>query len=53
MRVERAAKWFIDEVKVSGLIFCQSVLTLRLVHCAICIILTRRNENSKVPEKVL
>ena len=40
-RVERAAKRLINEVKVSGLVFCHSVLTLRLVHCAICIIFYR------------
>ena len=51
-RVERAAKWLVDEVKVSGLIFCQSMYILLLVHCMICIFLTGCNENGEVPKKV-
>ena len=52
-RVERAAKRLVDEVKVSGHVFCQKVHILLLVHCAICIILAGRNENGEVPKKVL
>ena len=52
-RVERAAKRLVDEVKVSGLVFCQNVYILLLVLYAICIILAGCNENGEVPEKVL
>ena len=52
-RVERVAKRLIDEVKVSGLVFCQNVHILLFVHCAICIILAGRDENGEVPKKVL
>ena len=52
-RVERVAKRLIDEVKVSGLVFCQNVHILLFVHCAICIILAGRDENCEVPKKVL
>ena len=52
-RVERAAKWLVDEVKVSGLVFYQNVYILLLIHYAIHIILARRNENGEVPKKVL
>jgi len=50
-RLERAAKRLVDEVKVSGLIFCQNVYILLLVHCAICIIFAGRNENGEVSKK--
>jgi len=52
-RVERAAKWLVDEVKVSGLVFCQSMYTLLLVHYMTCIFLAGCNVNGKVPKKVL
>ena len=53
VRVERAAKQLVEEVKVSGLVFCQNVYILLLVRCAIRIILVGRNENGEVPKKVL
>jgi len=52
-RVERAAKRLIDEVKVSGLVFCQNVYILLFVHFTIRIILAGRNEDGEVPKKVL
>ena len=52
-RVERAAKWLVDEVKVSGFIFCWSMYILLLVHCAICILVAGCNENGEVSKKVL
>ena len=51
--VERAAKRLVDEVKVSGLMFCWSMYILLLVHCVICIFLVGCNENGEVPKKVL
>ena len=53
VRVERAAKRLVDEVKVSGLVFCWCMYTLLLVHCVIRILLAGCNENSEVPKKVL
>ena len=52
-RVECAAKRLIDEVMVSGLVFCWSMYILLLVHCAKCIFLIGCNENGEVPIKVL
>jgi hypothetical protein len=52
-RVERAVKRLVDEVKVSGLVFCQSTYMLLLVHCMTCIFLAGRNENDEVSKKVL
>ena len=52
-RVERAAKRLVDEVKVSGLVFCQNVHILLFVHFTICIIPAGRNKNGEVPKKVL
>ena len=52
-RVEHAAKRLVDEVKVSGLVFCQSMYILLLVHCVICVFLAGCNENGEVPKKVL
>ena len=52
-RVERAAKWLVDEVKVSGLMFCWSMYILLLVHCVICIFLAGCNENGEVPKNEL
>ena len=52
-RVERAAKRLVDEVKVSGLVFCQNMCVLLLVHCMTCIFLVGCNENGEVPEEVL
>ena len=52
-RVEHAAKRLIEEVKVSGLVFCQNVYILLFVRCAIRIILAGCNENGEVPKKVL
>ena len=37
--MERAAKRLVEEVKVSGLVFCQNVYILLFVRCAIRIIL--------------
>ena len=52
-RVERAAKRLVDEVKVSGLVFCQNMYILLFVYFIIRIILVGRNENGEVPKKVL
>jgi len=52
-RVERAAKRLVDEVKVSGLVICQSMYILLLVHCVTCIFFTGCNENGEVPNEVL
>jgi hypothetical protein len=52
-RVERAAKRLVDEVKVSGLVFCQNMYILLFVYFTIRIILVGRNENGEVPKKVL
>ena len=48
-RVERAAKRLVDEVKVSGLVFCRNVYVLFFVCFAIRIILVGRNEDCEVP----
>ena len=50
-RVERAAKRLVDEVKVSGLVFCQSMYILLLAQCVTCIFLAGCNENDKVPKR--
>ena len=52
-RVERAAKRLVDEVKVSGLVFRQSMYTQLLAHCVTCIFLAGCSENSKVRKEVL
>ena len=52
-RIARAAKRLVDEVKVSGLVFCQSMYILLLVHYMTCIFLAGCNENGEVPKKVL
>jgi len=53
VRVERAAKRLVDEVKVSGLMFCWSMYVLLLVHYVICIFFAGCNENGEVPKMVL
>ena len=52
-RVERVAKRLVDEVKVGGLVFLQSVYILFFVCFTIHVILAGRNENGEVPKKVL
>ena len=52
-RIARAAKRLVDEVKVSGLVFCQSMYILLLVHYMTCIFLAGCNENGEVLKKVL
>jgi len=53
VRVERATKRLVDEVKVSGRTFCWSMYILLFVHCVICIFFAGCNENGEVPKKVL
>ena len=52
-RVEHAAKWLVDEVKLGCLVFRLSVYILLFVCFTIHVILVGRNENGKVPKKVL
>ena len=52
-RQHYAGKRLVDEVKVSGLMFCWSIYILLLVHYVICIFLIGCNENGEVPKKVL
>jgi hypothetical protein len=54
-RVERAAKRLVNEVRVSGLMFCWCICIYvpRFVHCVVCLMSAGCNENGKVPKKVL
>ena len=52
-RVERAAERLVDEVKVSGLVFCKNVCVLFFVCFSIRIILVGRNEDGESPSLVL
>ena len=51
--VEHAAKRLVNEVKVSGLIFCWSTYIPWIVHYVVCLKLVGCNENGEVAEKVL
>ena len=52
-RVESVAKWLVEEVKVSNLVFCQNVYVLLFVCFTIRLIPVGRNENGEVPKEVL